>query len=343
MIKDPLEGGEDALTHALIGEQDFGALAEAHRHELLVHCYRLLGSPLDAEDAVQEALLRAYRSLHTYVRDDSFRAWLYKIATNVCLDAIDRRRRTLPTLAYPPAGPESPPPDPIADPVWIEPFPSRSATISGGSPNPDARVESNETISLAFVAALQTLPPRQRAVLILRDVLEYRAREVARILDTTTSAVNSALHRARASLSARDMERGSQALGGSYADPALMERYLHAWESADVDRLVSLLLEEATLSMPPWPVWYQGRGPIGSILAEQVFGVPPSARDRLIKIRANEQPAFAIYRQGSPADDFFPMGIQVLTIAAGQDLIKAVDIFLLPDLFPVFQLPATLR
>ena len=220
---------EQAAADRVKDPRVFEDLAEAHRHELVVHCYRILGSPLDAEDAVQETMLRAYRGLKTFTQDISYRAWLYKIATNVCLDALTKRRRSLPQLSTPISDPHSPLPDPIVDPVWVEPFPFGPDTVGGTLQNPAQRYETLETISLAFVAALQLLPARQRAILILRDVLDYRAKDVAQMLESSTSAVNSALHRARTTMK-NNHHWGGQKI--SATEDAMLERYIQAWEVA---------------------------------------------------------------------------------------------------------------
>ena len=323
---------DELATEPIHDPQAFADLAESHRHELMVHCYRILGSALDAEDAVQETMLRAYRGLDTFTRDVSFRAWLYKIATNASLDALSKRRRTLPTLSSPPADPLAPLPEPIADPVWVEPMPFGPNIATATAQNPAKLYEASESISLAFVAALQTLPPRQRAVLILRDVLDYRARDVASMLESSTAAVNSALHRARTTM--RDNHHGTRRQIDAI-DDALLEHYLQAWESQDVERLVTLLLEDATLSMPPWPVWYRGPDAIRDILRRHVFG---SGEDRLVPTSANGQPAFAMYRKGQERGGFTALGIQVLTISKPGSRISAVDIYLMPPLVPVFGL-----
>ena len=318
------------MTESIHDPRAFGDLAESHRHELTVHCYRILGSALDAEDAVQETMLKAYRGLDTFKRDVSFRAWLYKIATNASLDALSKRRRSLPTVFSPPADPLAPLPEPLADPIWVEPMPMGPEVAT--AQNPARLYEASETISLAFVAALQSLPPRQRSILILRDVLEFRARDVARMLDSSTAAVNSALHRARTTMKGNHFETQQHI---NSIDEALLDRYLQAWESEDVGRLVALLREDATLSMPPWPVWYRGPDAIGDILRRHVYG---AGEDRLVKTEANGQPAFAMYRKGQERGEFTALGIQVLTILKPGNRIAAVDIYLMPPLVAVFGL-----
>jgi RNA polymerase sigma-70 factor (ECF subfamily) len=325
-----------------LNQQDFAAQTEPYRRELLVHCYRMLGSPLDAEDAVQETLLRAYRRLDTFVRDVSFRAWLYKIATNICLDALKKRRRTLPTTAFPASDPRAALPAPITDPIWIEPLPGGLEQDAVQAHQPAARYEARESVTLAFVAALQLLTPRQRAVLILRDVLNYRAREAASILEMSLSASNSALHRARAALGGSYPGQRPGTIQISRVDEGLLESYVRAWETADIDRLLALLKQEATFAMPPWPVWYQGRVDIGSALRRDIFAGWTPGQDRLRQVQANEQPAFALYRREPQSGLYRATGIQVLTVAPQESKFLDVTVFLNPGLFPAFGLPEEL-
>lgn len=262
----------------------FGELTSPYRRELLVHCYRMLGSIDDAEDAVQEALGRAWRGRNTFQRAVSFRAWLYRIATNACLDAIDRRKRGR-------GGEES---------LDVGPFPD--AILEETSAGPEARYDAHESISLAFLTALQVLPPRQRAVLILRDVLSWRASEVATLLDLSESAVNSALHRARTTVSRRYTPIDTAAAHPLAGEPgrlrSLLDRYVQAWEAADVAGLVALLRDDAVVSMPPG-LTFIGRRAIGAFLARSVFS--GGIRIRLLPIRANGGPGFVIF-SGSGSD-----------------------------------------
>lgn len=249
------------LTAARFGNHDeFSQMAEPYRRELQAYGYRMLGSLQDAEDLVQETFLRAWRRLDTYEGRAPFRAWLYKIATHLCLDSLARRpRRALPALTHPAADPQAQPAQPIEEPVWLEPIPDD--LTADPNENPEARYSSRESVTLAFLAALQALPPRQRAVLILCDVLDWRAGEAAQMLGMTTAAVNSALHRARVTSTRR---YGGAGLGAVHAQPpdetthAILSRYVRAWESADVDGLVALIKGDATFAMPPTPSWYQG-------------------------------------------------------------------------------------
>jgi len=331
------------LAAARSGDQlEFGRLTEPHRHELQVHCYRLLGSLHEAEDLVQETMLRAWRRLDTFEGRASFRAWLYKIATNACLDALDkRRRRSLPMSTRPPADPHQPLDPPLSDSAWLEPLPND--LVAAADENPEARYTLRESVTLAFLAALQTLPPRQRAVLILRDVLDWRASETANCLELTVSAVNSALHRARVTLAKHYHGQGQKAVQPSLDEPtgALLSRYLHAWEAADVDALVGLLKEDAALAMPPIPSWYRGREAIRLILLAIPFAGAATGRWRLLATRANSQPALALYQQDEAhGATYRGVGLQVLTIDG--DLVSAVTVFMNPDLLPRFGLPMTL-
>lgn len=335
------------LAAARTGDpNEFSGLTEPYRRELQLHCYRLLGSLQDAEDLVQETLLRAWRRLDTFEGRASFRAWLYKIATNACLDTLDKRpRRALPTTTHSPSDPHQPVVPPITEPIWLEPFPDEllpaATTIS-----PEARYAVRESISLAFLAALQLLPPRQRAVLILRDVLDWHASEVAELLDMTVSAVNSALHRARTTL--------AQHYHSGNLDPpepadetmrALLDRYMQAWETADVPALIALLKEDAVLTMPPSPSWYQGRAAISAFLTSVVFGGPGHVRGRLQPARANGQPAFALYHYDEASRTYRAFAIQVLTFgySASSGQLAEVAIFLNPALFTPFGLPLELK
>jgi len=299
---------EAQIATARAGDHnEFSRLAEPYRRELQVHCYRITGSLQDAEDLVQETLLRAWRRLDTFEGRAPLRAWLYKIATNACLDALDKRpRRSLPTRRSSASDPRAPFVQPRAEPIWIEPLPDN--LIAEASESPEARYSIRESVTLAFLVALQNLPPRQRAVVILRDVLDWQASEVAGLLDMTIPAVNSALHRARATLEQNYHRKGSATVQRASVDSrlnALLDRYLRAWENADVASLTALLKEDATLSMPPSPSWYLGRNAIRVFLKSAIFGSSffpgeGQGRWRLLPTRANAQPAFGAYLRGSP-------------------------------------------
>jgi RNA polymerase sigma-70 factor (ECF subfamily) len=314
-----------------ITPQNLDIVLEKHRHELTVHCYRMLGSVQDAEDHVQEAFLRAWKRLDSYEGRASFRAWLYKIATNVCLDTLKKhKRRSLPVYTHPPANADEPFAPPLEEALWLEPLPD--GYWHDVSANPEARYVTQESVRLAFMAALQLLPPRQRAVLLLRDVLDWRAEETAAALGMTVSAVNSALNRARKTLKTYDdgIRPLSQDDG---ADQTVLNRYLSYWEQADLNGLVNLLQQDVAFAMPPSPSWYQGRDSVSRFLANII----PQGRWRLLPTRANGQPAFGLYGQNPENGRFYPFAIQLLTLHAGK--IQAINTFLQPQLFEKFALP----
>ncbi|MBI4315743.1 MAG: sigma-70 family RNA polymerase sigma factor [Chloroflexi bacterium] len=339
----------ERLAAARGGDQrEFSDLTEPYRRELQVHCYRILGSLHEAEDLVQETLLRAWRRLDTYQGRASFRAWLYKIATNACLDALDRARsrRLLPAQTHPVSDPQAPILPPASDISWLEPFPDE--WLVEATAGPEARYSAYESVSLAFLIALQALPPRQRATLILSDVLDWPSREVAELLGLTVSAANSALHRARTTLAKHYHGRALEGLSPSAADErtrGLLERYVQVWETADVAGLVALLKEDATFAMPPSPSWYRGRAAIGVFMAATVFadeGMFPgeaAGRWRLQPTQANAQPAFAIY-QRTGEKEYQAFGIHVLACQA--DRLAQIISFIDPSLPVRFGLPPTL-
>jgi RNA polymerase sigma-70 factor (ECF subfamily) len=330
-------------TARLANQTDFSELAEPFRHELQVHCYRMLGSLQDAEDLVQETFLRAWQKLDTYEGRASFRAWLYKIATNACLDALDRRpRRVVPQNHQPASDPTMPPAPPITEPIWLEPIPDE--LIADIEASPEARYDARESITLAFLTALQVLPARQRAVLILRDVLDMRAEQVAQLLDFTVSAVNSAVHRARVTLAKHYRSRGVESIKAKSSDDQmrdLLDRYMRAWEAADVDALVALLKQDATFTMPPSPSWYQGKVSIRTFLSGLVELLNARGRWRFVPIRANGQPAFAWYQREKIGEPYRAFAIQV--IAFDGDLIADVVTFMKSDLFSGFGLSPELE
>src|SRR5881396_467083 len=258
-------GQERELLQAARGgdEGAFQRLVEPHRGELHAHCYRMLGSVHDAEDALQDVLLRAWRGLARFEGRSSLRSWLYTIATNACLNLIARRpKRVLPIDYAPAADPHGGPGEPLVESVWLEPYPDEMLGLEGGYAAPEARYEQRESVELAFIAALQHLPANQRAVLILREVLGSSAREVAETLETTTASVNSALQRARRSVDERLPEQSQQATLRSLGDERLTEivdGYVDAWERGDVEAVVAMLAEDAAWSMPPLASWYGGR------------------------------------------------------------------------------------
>ena len=336
-----------AQTHNLSGDSSaFTALVESYRRELHLHCYRLLGSLHEAEDMVQETMLRAWQHSDTFKSQASVRTWLYRIATNVCLDALKKRSsRTLPVMASPAADPFLPLAPAWAESTWLEPYPD--SWLAEATEDPAARYSRRESVSLAFLTVLQLLPPRQRAILILSDVLDWRASEIASLLSISVSAVNSALHRARVSMEKQyhtgDRERREK-LEVDAATQALLDRYLHAWEIEDVDGLVALMKEDATFTMPPSPSWYQGREAIRAQIT--THGLAPELQHRwfFLPTGSNGGPAFAVYRAIGASGPAQAFGIQVLTLefSASDVLIADVTTFLDPSLFPSFGFPPDL-
>jgi RNA polymerase sigma-70 factor (ECF subfamily) len=307
---------------------------EQHRGELTGFCYRMLGSAFEAEDAVQDTMVRAWRASDRFEGRSSVRSWLYRIATNVCLDMLkSRKQRALPMDLATAATADSMLPDTLAEHAWVEPIPDGRVFGAGGDPAEQA--VSRETIRLAFVTALQHLPPRQRAVLILRDVLCWRASEVARLLETTVASVNSALQRARTTLADRGVAGTSPSEPTDDAQRRVLARYVDTFERFDIEALVSLLREDATHSMPPYPMWLRGSEEIGRWLR----GPGAACRgSRLVPVGANGSPAFAQYRASGPGGSLEPFSVQVLDVADGK--ITGFTHFLEPQLFPLFGLPA---
>jgi RNA polymerase sigma-70 factor (TIGR02960 family) len=332
-----------ALVRARAGDGEaFRELTEPYRRELQLHCYRILGSVQDAEDMLQETLLAAWRGLDRFEERASMRAWLYKIATNRCLNSLRASaRRPAPAIA---PWPGAPPPEPTrrAEPLWLQPYPDALLDdLPDTAPGPEARYESREALALAFTAGLQRLPPRQRAVLVLRDVLGYPAAEAAGILDTTETSVNSALQRARATLGAHATTAGHDPAPppGSARERAIIDRFVDAFEAADTARLVDLLTDDAWMTMPPEPLEYQGHAAIAEFyLSRTWWGAQPI---RMVPTRANGQPAFGYYLQDPHAPVDRANGLIVLTLAG--DKICAITRFGDNSLFPHFGLPRTLR
>jgi RNA polymerase sigma-70 factor (ECF subfamily) len=307
----------------------------------------MLGSLHEAEDLVQETLLRAWRARSDFAGRASLRTWLYRIATNTCLNAIEYRRRhggsitrSLPAWQGPPTDtyPEGAPP---ADIAWLEPYPDLALDgLVDPMPGPAARYELHESVQLAFVAAIQQLPPRQRAVLLLRDVLGWSAAEAADLLDASVAAVNSTLQRARATLGdSYPSGQPSHLPPGTVEQRSLVERYMRAWEGADLDGLLALLREDASVSMPPWPLWYHGRQSIGALCAWAWRRDPPRVV-RLVTTGANGQPAVAVYRREAAGGSLRAHSIHVLTLDG--PAVAATTVFLEPALFAAFGLPASL-
>src|SRR5215207_2114498 len=324
----PPEGGvvtTDLISRARAGVGDaFRELIEPHRRELLVHCYRMLGSFQDAEDALQDTLLAAWRGLAGFEGHASIRTWLYRIATRRCLNALRSATRR-PAKQW--DNPEVEPPEPtrLGEVVWLEPYPDALLAGAINVPlGPEARYEQTEAISLAFVTALQVLPARQRAVLILREVLGYHATEVADMLDSTVESVNSALKRARASLQRRRppaADREPPPASDSPAEDAIVAKFVRAWESADVDALVALLTDDVFISMPPMPFEYQGRDVVARFCAS-LFGA--GRRFDLVATRANAQPAFGAYLR---TDDGISHGVGLYVLTLSGDRICGLTRF----------------
>jgi RNA polymerase sigma-70 factor (TIGR02960 family) len=336
MARDAL--GEATLARARAGDDEaFRELTEPHRRELRLHCYRILGSLQDAEDVVQETLLAAWRGLQAFEGRSSVRAWLYRIATNRCLDALrarSRRPREVQAMKEPPE------PTRRTEPIWLEPFPDTLLeALPDRSPGPAARYEAREATELAFVVALQALPPRQRVALVLRDVLGFRTAEVAEFLDTGEASVKGAVQRARAALQGRlpaaDRERAPQP--NSVRERQLVGRFADAVESGDVDEMVSLLTDDAWVTMPPQPLEYQGHEPIAALLRYNEERRGPL---RVVPTRANTQPAFGCYLPDTHTAIARAYGLMVLTLEG--DRISAITWFGGNSVFAHFGLPRTL-
>ncbi|MGP0049058.1 MAG: sigma-70 family RNA polymerase sigma factor [Solirubrobacteraceae bacterium] len=328
------------LQSARAGDQiAFERLLSPYRGELHTHCYRMLGSVHDADDALQEALLRAWRGLSRFEGRSSLRSWLYRIATNACLRAIERRpRRVLPLDYGPPADPHDETGERLLESVWVEPYPDAQLAIDDGLATPEVRYEQRESIELAFIAALQHLPAKQRAVLILRDVLGFSAREVAETLQVAPASVDSALQRARRSVDERLPEHSQQATLRSIGDRRLTQLvgvYVDAWERGDVDAVVALLTQDALLAMPPLPAWYRGRETIAEFLADRVLS--DARPHRLLAAHANGVPAFGDYLWDGSEGRLVPHAVTLLTLSG--EHIAEITAFLIPGAFARFGLP----
>jgi RNA polymerase sigma-70 factor (ECF subfamily) len=305
---------------------------EQHRQELTAYCYRMLGSAFEAEDAVQETLIRAWRGFDRFEGRAAVRSWLYRIATNVCLDMLSGRERRARPMDF---GPEGTPElaalgAPLAETTWISPIPD--SRVLSDSSDPAELAASRETLRLAFVAALQHLPARQRAVLILREVLRWKAAEVAELLDTSVQSVNSALQRARATLATTNPAPTDAVEPMDEEQRSLLARYVDAFERYDMDSLVELLHEDATLSMPPYSMWLRGHEAYRAWLLGPGNGCRGS---RLVPLVANGAPAFAQYRPSGPGGSYEPFALQVLEISDGR--IVGMNAFLdTESLFPLF-------
>jgi RNA polymerase sigma-70 factor (ECF subfamily) len=330
---------EATLSRARAGDQEaFRELTDPYRHELQVHCYRILGSLQDAEDLTQETMLAAWRGLEQFEGRASVRTWLYRIATNRCLNALrDSGRRPQEVRG------DFPTPTRVSEPIWLEPYPdSLLESVADLAPGPDRRYETKEAVGLAFVTGLQHLPPRQRAVLVLKDVLGFSAAEIADFIDGSEASVNSALQRARASLEPRlagaDRERAP--LPRSARERELVDRFAEAFIAKDVDGIVALLTEDALLTMPPEPLEYQGRDTIGHFFGTFVFR-RRHAVPQLVPTRANGQPAFGVYLEDPHTPIARCYGIVVLTLT--EDGISGITRFGDTGVLQRFGLPRTLR
>ena len=332
-------GDGELLDAARRGDEGaYGKLVEPHRRELHAHCYRMLGSVSDAEDALQESLLRAWRGLPGFEGRSSLRSWLYRIATNTCLRALERRpKRLLPVDFGPAADPHDGPGEPIVESIWVEPYPDEKLGLEDGYAGPDAHYEQREAVELAFIAALQQLPARQRAALILCDVLGFSGAEVADALETTTASVYSALQRAHKAVDERLPERTQQATLRVLGDAALRDvvsAYVDAWERGDVDAVVSMLTEDALIAMPPMATWYRGRDAVAWFL--RGWPLAAGSRWRLLPVGANGQLAFGHYIWNEATGRYLPHGINVLTL---RPRVSEITAFLTPDAFGRFGLP----
>ncbi len=328
-----------ALARAQAGDEEaFRELTDPYRHELQLHCYRILGSVQDAEDTLQETLLAAWRGLGRFEERASVRTWLYKIATNRCLNVLrDTGRRPATAARYqwsvPPTEPTR-----RTEPLWLQPYPDALlGDLPDAAPGPEARYETRESVALAFVAGLQRLPPRQRAVLVLRDVLGYPAAQAADMLAVSEVSVNSALQRARATLAAQRpaTDRDTAPAPRSARERELTSRFADAFEAADTDRLMALLTEDALLTMPPEPLEYQGHAAIAEFFQSRPWW--GGRLTRLVPTRANNQPAFGYYRAAPHAPVAHAHSLIVLTLAG--DKICAITRFGDINLFPYFALP----
>jgi RNA polymerase sigma-70 factor (TIGR02960 family) len=331
---------EQTLARARAGDEDaFRELTEPYRRELQLHIYRIVGSAQDAEDLLQETLLAAWRGLERFEERASVRAWLYRIATNRSLDALRASRRRPEELRRMTEVPE---PTRRAEPVWLEPYPDVLLEgIPDEAPGPEARYEAKEAIALAFVVGLQHLPPQQRAVLVLRDVLGFRSGELAEMLDTTEPSVNSLLRRARAAFESRLPATGRERapLPNSAHERDIVGRFADAIETGDIDAVVALLTDDAWLTMPPEPWEYQGPTAIAAFIRNREVHL--GAHLRLVPTRANTQPAFGCYLPSHETDIARPRGLMVLTLVGDQ--ISAITWFGDSSVFPHFGLPRMLR
>jgi RNA polymerase sigma-70 factor, ECF subfamily len=329
---------EEVLAPPGLTPADFELLVQAHRAELHAHCYRMLGSLYDADDALQDTLLRAWRALPGFQGRSSVRTWLYRIATNVCLDAISRqRRRVLPTDCGPPTDPDDgESAGRLPAPAWIEPYPDEALGVADGTAGPEARYERREALELAFVAALQHLGPHRRSVLVMRDVLGFSAKETAAALGVTVASVNNSLLRARKTVEERLPARTQQATLRVIGDARLREhvgRLVGAFKNGDVDAVLRLLAEDATFAMPPYVGWTRGRA---AIARSWLMPAGPPSHLRYVPARANGQLALGAYLLDRD-DCYRPVALDVLTF--DEEFVSAVTAFRMPAIFRRFNLP----
>ena len=314
---------------------------ESFRRELQLYCYRLTGSLHDAEDVTQDAILKAWQALGSFRRDSSLKTWLYKIATNLCLDLLKKRnRRTSPELRRPAFDPAAAFPEALPEITWIEPFPDSWLAEA----NPEHRLIRREQVSLAFTTVLQLLPPRQRAILILRDVLEWSAEESAALLELSVAAINSALHRARVALQKHQHAYNTDLAPGSLDDEhsSLLQRYIKTWEDRDIQGMVALLREDAILTMPPMPGWYQGIADVVALLQRFPFNPELNRRWKHLPTRVNGIPAWAMYRKLPEESAFIAYGIHYCEFDAATLKVTRISAFKDASLLGMLGFPESL-
>ena len=328
------------MTSSINKNHPFAQQIEGYRNELLVHCYRMMGSLEDADDMVQDTFIKAYTHRDSLRNPTALRAWLYKIASNTCLDMLKKRkRRKIPRTYMPVSKVADSIPSDVNDPIWLQPYPDDLLPLYETA-DIEHTLVNQENISLAFMTILHLLPPRQRAILILRDVLEYKANEVAEILDTSVSAVKSALFRARTTL-AKNQDKLEDIDHEFNSDAHLrLKEYISAWESANIDQFIELLKEDATFSMPPIPSWYRGHAEIRALIGKTIFRGEANGRWKLYPTQANQQPAFGLYRKDADKQAYVFYGIQVLTYKDNK--ISDVLTFRHRTLYKYFSLPEQL-
>jgi RNA polymerase sigma-70 factor (ECF subfamily) len=330
--------GEGVLDAAQAGDEHaFELLVAPYVRELRTHCYRMAGSIHDADDLMQESLLKAWKGLPTFERRSNLRTWLYKVTTSVCLDVLDKREpRMLPMELGPAAGPGDPIGPPRFDLDWLEPCPA--GFYSSAELSPAAQYERRQSVELAFLIAIQLLPSKQRAMLLLHDVIGFLAAECAELLEISTAAANSALQRARTTLSARGAElRAIPPTPLTIDESVLLQRYMRAWESTDIQALVELLLDDATLEMPPLPQWLSGADAIAASIGSMVFAPAGPGVFRLIQTEANGQPAFGVYQLDRDSGEMRVMGLHLLRLRDAR--IASITAFLNSQLLSEWGLP----